>query len=319
MAGPARALILGAIALASGLSLGTGAPQDSGERPIHTRIDLPSIAACGGCHLEEHEEWSRSLHGRAWTNANVQTATNRFQKKSCRPCHSPLPVLESGLDVPPRFRDENHEDGVHCLSCHGLPDGVAAARTIEDAPCKPRFEPRLLRADFCFPCHEPTHGAFGEYVRSDAFELGLRCADCHMQTRASGRGHSHGPNGGLNPAFVARGLAWSAERESDALAVTLRNRTGHRFPGEIPSRSLLIEVRFGDDAPETTVLRKPHKGEQREDNRLEPDEERTVRFPIPLARREAPVAVRILFRPLPLMPASECFVLGEQEFAARPR
>ena len=45
------------------------------ERPIHERIDLPSIAACGGCHQRVYEEWSRSLHHRAWTNANVLTCS----------------------------------------------------------------------------------------------------------------------------------------------------------------------------------------------------------------------------------------------------
>ena len=39
-----------------------------------------------------------------------------------------------------------------------LADGVGAARTIPDAPCRPRFEPRLRDARLCYPCHEPTHG-----------------------------------------------------------------------------------------------------------------------------------------------------------------
>lgn len=284
------------------------APQ-ADERPIHTRIDLPSVAACGGCHLEVYEEWSRSLHARAWTNANVQTATDGFSKGICRPCHSPEPVLPVGLDVRPDYRDHNQEDGVHCLSCHGLEDGVAAARTLPDAPCRPRFDPRLRDARLCFPCHEPTHGAFEEYDRSDAKAVGLRCADCHMPPRKDAPGHEHGPNGGLNEAFVRRALAWDCRIEGDALVLELRNRCGHRFPGEIPSRSFVVKVTFDEREPEVLVLRKPRKLEARAENRLEPDEERVLRYPFPEGTSE--VRVQLLFLPLPLLSEEQAFVLGE--------
>src|SRR5262245_7215228 len=159
-------------------------PGDRDERPPHERIDRPSAEACGGCHAVELAEWSASLHGRAWTNTNARAATKDFTKVECRACHSPLPVLVSGLTDPPDYRDFNQEDGVHCLSCHGLEDGVAAARTIEGAPCHPRADPRLLSADHCYPCHQPTHHAFDEYRVSRAFAEGTRCQDCHMRERA---------------------------------------------------------------------------------------------------------------------------------------
>jgi len=283
-------------------------PMLPAERPIHKRIDQPSILSCGGCHFEVYQEWSDSLHGRAWTNANVQLATRGFEKASCRKCHSPQPVLGSGLERAPDYRDFNQEDGVHCLSCHGLEDGVAAARTIPDAPCKPRFEPRLQSANLCYPCHEPTHGAFEEYRRSDAFALGLRCADCHMQTRASGLGHSHGANGGLNPEFVQRALDWKVEQEDERVLLTLTNRAGHRFPGEIPSRSFLIRVQHDLQEVELLTLRKPRKGESREDNRLEPDEVRTLSFQVPKSAQS--FQLELYFRPLPLTPLEHCFTLG---------
>ena len=237
--------------------------EEEDGRPPYERIDLPSVAACGGCHLEVYREWSRSLHAGAWTNDNVRTATRNFEKKSCRPCHSPLSVFTTGFDRRPDYRDFNQEDGVHCLSCHGLEDGVAAARTIEGAPCRPRYSPELLRADHCYPCHEPTHQAFAEYRESDAFAVGVRCVDCHMQPREGRPGRSHGPNGGLNPEFVRRALAWSAALEDGAVRLELRNRTGHKFPGEIPSRSFLVIVEFpgSERGPERLLLRKPHKGE----------------------------------------------------------
>ncbi len=312
----------GALALGAALAQDGGGDDDErDEQPIHERIDLPSIAACGGCHQEVYAEWAASLHHRAWTNPNIQEATDGFAKESCRPCHSPLPVLESGLDRPPVFRDFNHEDGVHCLSCHGLADGVAASRTIEGAPCKPLYEPRLLSSDSCWPCHEPTHQAFEEFVTSDAYALGVRCSDCHMQRverapTAHGAparaGRNHGPTGGFNAAFVRRALAWDVALEERTVRVTLRNRASHKFPGEVPSRAFLVHVAFDDAEPEIVLLRKPLKGERRADDRLRPDETRTLEFPMPEGATRA--SVRLLFNPLPLMPQDAAILIGEWSY-----
>ena len=301
-------LVSFALAVESGLQE-AGEEQAADERPIHERIDLPSIAACGGCHTRVYDEWAQSLHAKAWTNANVRTATKDFSIESCRPCHSPLPVLPRGLDERPAFRDFNQRDGVHCLACHGLADGVAAARTIPDAPCRPRFEPRLLKARMCWPCHEPTHQAFTEYETSDARALGIRCVDCHMQPREDGRGRSHGPHGGLNEAFVKRAIAWRCSIEDGLLRVVLRNRTGHKFPGEIPSRAFVVRVDFPDAEPVRVLLRKPNKREDREDDRLLPDEERTLTFPLPEGATSA--RVRLYFKPLPLLSEEHSFLLAD--------
>lgn len=300
-----------ALGLARAPALAQGDGAEPPEPPIHTRIDLPSIAACGGCHREVYEEWATTLHARAWTNPNARAATADFRKEQCRPCHSPQPVLLSGLDVPPRLRDFNHEDGVHCLSCHGLEDGVAAARTVPDAPCRPRFEPRFLQAELCQPCHEPTHQAFEEFRTSNAHAVGLRCVDCHMPPRGERPGRDHGPRGGFDEAFVRRALGWSAELQEGSLRLELANRTGHKFPGEIPSRSFVVRVEFPGAAghePLRIVLRRPHRDEERADDRLLPDERRVLVFPVPAGAREA--RVTLLFLPLPLLPDEQGFVLG---------
>lgn len=314
-------LIAGAFLAWNDVSLATDDDEDESaieEPPPWERIDEPSVVACGGCHPAAWREWSQSLHANAWTNANVRNATNDFNKKSCRPCHSPQPVLLTGLDVAPDYRDHNQLDGVHCLSCHGLEEGVAAARSIPDAPCNPIHEPRLLSVEMCWPCHEPTHQAFEEYETSDAAATGVRCVDCHMQLtdeREGGRhGRSHGPNGGMNAEFVARALAWEAELQDGELRIRLRNRTGHKFPGEIPSRSLLVRVDWRDaegqsvGEGERLVLRRAHKQEEREDNRLRPDEQRELRYAMPSAAQS--VDLRIVFLPLPLLPEEAGFELA---------
>jgi hypothetical protein len=296
----------------AGANLPVAASAGSIDRPpMHERIDEPSLAVCGGCHADVYDEWAQSLHHGAWTNENVRTATDDFRRAACRACHSPMPVLEQeSLGDRPAYRHFNQNDGVHCLSCHGLSDGVAAARTIPDAPCRPIYSQRLLQAESCEPCHEPTHHAFEEYRRSDAAALGVRCVDCHMQPvdRDGRPGRSHGPHGGMNAEFVARALAWQARVEGDEVVVELRNRCGHKFPGEIPSRSLVLSVRFDDRDPEHLQLRKPFKGEDRQDDRLQPDETRTLRFAFPEGTNTAHVAVR--FHPLPLTPAERAHDLG---------
>jgi hypothetical protein len=278
-------------------------------KPIWQRIDQPSLIACGGCHLEIYHEWAGSLHHGAWSNANVLTATKNFTISSCRPCHSPMPVLPRGLDRRPEFRDFNHDDGVHCLSCHGLADGVAAGRDLPAAPCRPRYEPRLQTAEMCYPCHEPTHQAFAEYWTSDAFATGVRCVDCHMQPAKDRPGRSHGAHGGFDPDFVKRALKWRCWIEGGEVCISLSNRCGHKFPGEIPSRSFLVRVDFPGQPPIYELLRKSHRGEDRRDNRLLPDETRVLRYRLPDGAREA--SVRLLFKPLPLMDEEQAFVLGQ--------
>jgi len=316
----ARALsaAAGALALAALVTCHEGAADSAATvapagdapdpRPPWQRIDVPSLAACGICHLAVHDEWEASLHHRAWTNRNVRDETGDFAQAGCRPCHSPLPVLATGLDHAPAFRDFNQPDGVHCLSCHGLPDGVAAARDLPDAPCRPRYTPAFLTAQSCWPCHEPTHHAFQEYDRSDAKALGLRCADCHMPPAADRPGRSHGPNGGLNPDFVKRALAWSCALEGSDVVVTLRNRTGHRFPGEIPSRIFQVRVDVDGGEPTYVTLRKPAKTETRADDRLDVNETRVLRFPVAADAKD--VRVTLLFKPFLLLPDEAAFVIG---------
>lgn len=302
-----RLLALGAALLGAPSSV--AARQAPDERPPHQRIDSPSREACGACHAREVAEWSGSLHATAWTNQNIRTATDEFRVLECRPCHSPQPVLTSGLDRPPDFRDYNHADGVHCLACHGLADGVAAARTIADAPCRPRAEPRLSTSELCWPCHQPTHHAFDEFRESQAFASGKRCMDCHMPPRTTGGGHTHAGRGGFDPAFVRRALAWSVRREATRVVVTVTNETGHKFPGEISSRSFLVRVSGAGVGPEPRelLLRKPHKGEARADDRLRPDETRELAFPV----QEGALRVELYFLPLPLLPPELGVALGE--------
>lgn len=228
----------------------------------------------------------------------------------CRACHSPLAMLETGLESRPAYRNYNQDDGVHCLSCHGLKDGVAAARDVPAAPCRPRREPLLLKAESCYPCHEPTHSAFSEYYTSKAYAAGTRCADCHMPEVAERRGRSHGPNGGFNEAFIKKAVDWNCKIADSAATVTVTNKTGHKFPGEIPSRSFVIKCETEGAPPQYQSIRKPNKGESREDDRLKPDETRAFVFTI---KSGAAPKITLLFKPFPVMPDEAASVIGQSK------
>jgi hypothetical protein len=126
-------------------------------------------------------------------------------------------------------------------------------------------------------------------------------------------GRSHGPNGGLNADFVKRALSWRCEIVAGELAVTLRNRTGHRFPGEIPSRVFQVKVVVDGGEPAYTTLRKPTKSETRPDDRLDVNETRVLRFPAAAARA---VHVWLLFKPFPLLPDDAAHLIGEWTWTA---
>jgi hypothetical protein len=313
---------------------GSRAPRQVVPAPDRAIVDItkPASETCGRCHEDVYREWDPGLHHRSWTNPNILTATDAFAKTECRPCHSPRSVFETGLEQSPHvyrqpaFRPENVESGVHCLSCHGLPDGagVAATRDVPDAPCRPRRDERLASVALCSACHDPTHQATQEYWTSAQAAQGVRCQDCHMAhvERGSGRpGRSHVFPGGFNWAQVIRGLHAETRLDGRDVVVTLTNNAAHKLPGEVPSRSLTISVEAFDAKgarvlDHQTLLRRPFKTPQekdRVDDRLKPGETRTLRERLPDGAVRA--AVSVVFRSLPMQPESRAIVVAKTELA----
>lgn len=311
---------------------GSRAPREVVAAPERALVDItrPASETCAKCHADVQAEWEPGLHHRAWTNANILSATDNFARTECRPCHSPRSVLESGLEESPRvyraptFRPENVESGVHCLSCHGLPGGVgvAATRDVPDAPCRPRRDERLESVALCAACHDPTHQAAQEYWTSAQAAQGQRCQDCHMErvTRAGGRaGRSHVFPGGFAWAQVVRAVHADARLDGRDVVVALTNRIAHKVPGEVPSRSLTVAIEAFDAngarvLDESVLLRRPFKTPQeknRVDDRLRPGETREVRRHLPDAAVRASVSV--VFRSLPMQPESRAISLGKFE------
>jgi hypothetical protein len=257
----------------------------------------PARESCGGCHPREFEEWSRSLHGLAWKDPVYRMSAGNPPKLECRGCHSMEPILARELSTEvsyrPVYRPYNQGDGVDCMACHGLADGsVAASRDIPGAPCRPRRDARLLTPEFCGACHNPSHGAYDEWKASGTEKT---CTDCHALK--DGR-FSHRMLGARDPEFVKTGLSWSCEVAGSELRVTLVNRSGHKLPAEVPSRTLRVAVER-DGREDEVFLRRPNKqivGEK--DNRLIPGETRVLRWDVAGARK---LQVRILYQQSPFM------------------
>ncbi len=273
--------------------------------------DPPSAAACGRCHERVYEEWKGTLHARAWVDPVYRMSAGNPPKLECRVCHSMEPILarEISTDVTyrPVFRPYLHEEGVNCLSCHGLADGsVAAARDVPGAPCRPRRDDRLRTPEFCGACHNPSHLAYDEWKLSRS---GKSCTDCHALRDGK---FSHRMLGVHDADFVRRAVAWTCEVKDGEVVITLVNRSGHRLPAEVPTRVLRLVIRI-DEAEEELVYRRPNKnivGDK--DNRLWPDETRVVRRRVTGARK---VEVEILYQQSPFVMPRGWIVVGKWERA----
>jgi hypothetical protein len=244
--------------------------------PADVATSTPTtMEACGRCHARIAEEWRGSLHARAWEAPDFRMSAGTPPKLECRGCHSMEPILarEISTDVSyrPVYRPYRQEEGVTCLSCHGLGGGsVAAARDVPGAPCRPRRDDRLRTPEFCGACHNPTHLAYDEWKLSKS---GKTCSDCHATREGK---FSHRMRGVDDPDFVRSGLDWSCQDDGRDLRISLTNRSGHRLPAEVPTRLLRVKIRI-DAKEEELVFRRPMKavvGEK--DNRLWPDETRIL-------------------------------------------
>ncbi len=106
---------------------------------------------------------------------------------------------------------------------------------------------------------------------------------------------------------MTRGIGWRCRIENRQVHVELRNRCGHNFPGELPSRSFHVMVEFGvPHEPVHELRRPPHESWNRRDNRLLPDEVRALHFDLPAGIDDAEVLLSFN----PPMPVSESFRIG---------
>ena len=260
---------------------------------------------CRQCHEAVFAEWEASFHSRSWADANVQAAFQHFGfDRKCQSCHAPRPVLLVGLTAQVELREQFPETGVNCISCHGTPGGrgVAARRTIPDAPCRPIQTPELTTSQICGACHEAIHD---DWLASRFREQAVTCQHCHMRQGDDPDGPvSHLSRGGHDPATVRSGVRMQCRRAEDELIVSLVNETtGHNFPGERHHRVLLVRLIERKPTGEIVLARQQvikdvtaFRGETSAEN-IRAGDTAEVRFPIV----ETPITaeVRLLYKTFP--------------------
>jgi hypothetical protein len=274
---------------------------------------------CRGCHEAVFREWETSFHSRAWSDPNVQAAFQHFGfDRKCQTCHAPQPVLANGLDGEVQLRGQDLQSGVNCVSCHRTPDGrgVAARRTIPDAPCRPVQTPELATSRVCGACHDAI---YDDWQQSRYRTEAVTCQDCHMRPGDEQQSRvSHLCLGGHHPETIRSGARMSCRRDGDELVVSVTNHaTGHNFPGERHHRVLLVRVMERKPTGEIVLARQevikditPFQGETSAE-KIRADQTFEARFPVV----EPPVVadVRLLYKAFAWLTDGQALVVHRAE------
>ncbi|MDY6850775.1 MAG: multiheme c-type cytochrome [Thermodesulfobacteriota bacterium] len=150
---------------------------------------------CGNCHVQKYEQWSGSMHSKAFTDPLWRAATKMFFKeavkeeellemKACIKCHTPLGFRSYSITSPGDDYDKLAElpaQGIFCNWCHNIDEvthigdagyEVAPGGGEEDpstmlGPFKnaysdyhpTKYSELHTRSEFCGLCHNVSHAA----------------------------------------------------------------------------------------------------------------------------------------------------------------
>jgi hypothetical protein len=268
----ARSLAMTTAAAAASVS-GCGAAPSAAPAPAAARDDAPAwrvrgpggvqpiepglpasadalldARGCARCHAAIVDEWSRSRHALAWTNAIFRTEYTVRPQPWCANCHAPLATQQADL------RGPRAAQGVDCAACHVRAGKLVARTRRGGSPHETIGDPTFGSPAFCADCHEftfPVLSREGAALRMTAhpmqatvasFQAGPYarerdgCLSCH------GSRHGHAFAGAYDSAMLESALevAWCREPRADAagpagaapaLRVTMRNAAaGHAVP-----------------------------------------------------------------------------------------
>ena len=262
----------------------------------------PAVArmmrTCQKCHSDVYKEWESSGHARSWSNPAFQAAIEGRPDKgeSCAACHAPASVLETGPGKMPRARSRDREVGVNCITCH-----VKGRTYYGPISSKAHGGVEVLEAyrsaEWCASCHgqkvdRSGHNQFASWESSPAAAAGKTCQSCHMppverplaaaedprirlrdlQGPQPCRKHAFAPPeaGGREQAESAR---ISIHLEGGEAVVSLESLAGHGLPAAEGSE-LRLQVEFEGSGKEQV---RAWDGE----NPLQPEQEQTLRMPLP--------------------------------------
>jgi len=299
-----------------------GAPEPAPAAPAPARGPAFSHPSqCRECHPAVYDEWESSMHGKAWSDPEVRSLSENFRTVECISCHAPQPIHFAPLGGRAFERSSRFETGVDCLSCHLLPGGgVAAARDLPDAPCRPIRTDTLRQAVSCKSCHN-QHYLVDEwetlFSKPDAAKGALlkegrpeTCIDCHMKPVSRGAGPDgkerfgvdHRAPGGKYVDVLRSGVVLRARVEGRTVIAEVANTaTGHKAPADSRHRSFNVWVTVTteggvkvQDRAEVLELRMYYRSPPRENTNLRPGETATGRLDLP-AGTKGKVLVELVY------------------------
>jgi hypothetical protein len=232
-------------------------PSPSSTAPATTAAAAPrdpftKAADCKSCHEAEYAEWQRSMHGQAWTDPMVQGLSNGFRMSECIDCHAPMPIQQTGMSARVAPRQHSRGDGVDCLTCHLMDDGVSVAATHAAdtskvaGACKPVVVKEMSTPAACAGCHN-QHYTVDELAASGIKET---CSDCHMANvqRGETAGRSHIFPGAHSVEMHQKATTLELSLADGAVHAKVSNvGAGHQIPTDARHRSYNLFLSAWDD------------------------------------------------------------------------
>ena len=282
---------------------------------------------CKSCHPAIWREWENSMHAKAWVDEIYQAAAEQVpdRETKCDQCHSPQPILITGVGKMPRLRNRQREAGVSCLVCHLDAQGAMHG---PPASAETYFHTNVTNPVYtdatalCSTCHGqpsvPEHDQVSSFLDSKFAEEDRSCASCHMpivnrlQSTASYesiKGRKHTWRGSRSVAQLKRAADLKLEYATGKVSVKLESKTGHVLPGGT-LRTIILQVALL--APDGTEHQKQQTSISAEnENRLLPNENRTYVFDIVSGATGATVKARLMYQLTPKTPESAWVLMAE--------
>jgi nitrate/TMAO reductase-like tetraheme cytochrome c subunit len=254
-----RAVLAGVLVLVLAVAGGVALLSSPSKKPIPepspaagTRDAFSKASECKACHEAEYAEWQESMHGRAWTDPMVQALSNGFRMSECIDCHAPMPIFTTGIGARVAPRQHSRGDGVDCLTCHLMDDGVSVASThaVDTSKvagaCKPTLVKEMSTPAACAGCHN-QHQTVDELAASGLKET---CSDCHMAAAKRGAidGRSHKWPGAHSLEMHQKAVTLDLSIADGALHAKVSNvGAGHQVPTDARHRSYNVYVSAWDE------------------------------------------------------------------------
>lgn len=278
---------------------------DGGEAQPRVRIR----GRCQTCHPAHAQEWTDSIHAKAWSSPLFAETTNNYAKTECLACHAPDKQIETGYGKQPKLRDQLRESGVDCVSCHedakGAHHGTQGTKTEDHPVVKSAL---IGTVTHCAGCHN-DNGTVDEFKASKWGKDGAACVTCHMpevkrvmavdpqmkKKYPVRPGRQHFFHGADSVELVRKGVKLEASAANGNVMAKISSvEVGHKFPTGFYDRAVALDVRTKDGAPVQQVVFADERTSGGQDTRLNPEEVRTVT--IPLNGKTGAMSVRLLYK-----------------------